>query len=54
MLPINHVKDPLGKGLETHLPVLLCNIWENTVIGYLNRRSIMSEASLHEVRILSP
>jgi hypothetical protein len=27
MLPIIHVKDPLGKDLKTHLPVLLGNIW---------------------------
>jgi len=37
ILPMKYVKDPLGKGLETHLPVLLFNIWENRIIEYLNR-----------------
>jgi hypothetical protein len=30
ILPIRHMNDPLGKGLETHLPVLLREISEES------------------------
>jgi len=48
------MKDPLGKGLETHLLVLKWNIWEmqsqRAPIGH----SMISETARNEVRILSP